>query len=76
MIGAKLSERKPVYNLKRPFNLMKYPFQDSLPKQPLPSLDKTCEGYLQIVAPLLNETDLARTIEQVTELCLESLKGV
>jgi len=44
---------------------MRYPFQDSLPKQPLPSLDKTCEAYLQMVSPLLNETDLARTTEQV-----------
>ncbi|MEN8220307.1 MAG: choline/carnitine O-acyltransferase [Pseudomonadota bacterium] len=44
---------------------MKYPFQDSLPKQPVPSLEKTCEYYLQMLAPLLNETDLARTKEQV-----------
>jgi len=46
---------------------MIYPFQDSLPKLPLPSLDKTCESYLQMVAPLINEADFIRTKELVKD---------
>jgi hypothetical protein len=44
---------------------MIYPFQDYLPKLPLPSLDQTGECYLQMVAPLVNETDFIRTRELV-----------
>lgn len=38
-----------------------YQFQDSLPKLPLPRLEDTLERYLEIVAPLLSETELAQT---------------
>jgi len=38
-----------------------YQFQESLPKLPLPRLEDTLEGYLEMVAPLLSETELAKT---------------
>lgn len=38
-----------------------YEFQESLPKLPLPRLEDTLQRYLEIVAPLLSETELALT---------------
>jgi hypothetical protein len=40
---------------------MMYQFQESLPKVPLPRLEDTCSRYLDIVAPLLSEAELAQT---------------
>jgi hypothetical protein len=38
-----------------------YQFQESLPKVPLPRLEETCDRYLQTVAPLLSDIELAQT---------------
>lgn len=53
---------------------MMYQFQDSLPKLPLPTLEQTCELYLQVVAPLLSEQELAQTETLVREFQQESGK--
>jgi hypothetical protein len=42
-----------------------YQFQESLGKLPLPRLEDTCELYLQMVTPLLTETELAQTTAAV-----------
>lgn len=44
-----------------------YQFQDSLPKLPLPKLEDTCKQYIQMVTPLLSDSELARTKAAVTE---------
>lgn len=36
-------------------------FQPSLPRLPIPKLEKTCERYLASLKPLLNDSDFART---------------
>ena len=46
---------------------MMYQFQNSLPNLPLPTLDQTCKLYLQVVAPLLSQTDLEQTQANVLE---------
>ncbi|MFP5272837.1 choline/carnitine O-acyltransferase [Coleofasciculus sp.] len=38
-----------------------YQFQESLPKLPLPRIEDTLERYLEIVAPLLSDAELAQT---------------
>ena len=40
---------------------MMYKFQESIPRVPLPRLEETCDRYLQIVAPLLSDIELAQT---------------
>jgi hypothetical protein len=40
---------------------MMYQFQNSLPSLPLPTLEETCNLYLQIVAPLLNPAEWQQT---------------
>ncbi|MGH8002569.1 MAG: choline/carnitine O-acyltransferase, partial [Brasilonema sp.] len=44
-----------------------YQFQESLAKLPLPRLEDTCECYLQMVTPLLTETERARTTAAVMD---------
>ncbi|MEO0536855.1 MAG: choline/carnitine O-acyltransferase [Cyanobacteria bacterium P01_A01_bin.123] len=44
-----------------------YKFQKSLPNLPLPALDQTCKLYLDVLAPLLNPTELEATRNQVTD---------
>ncbi len=44
-----------------------YQFQNSLPNLPLPTLDQTCELYLQVVAPLLSQTELEQTQANILE---------
>ena len=38
-----------------------YESQEFLPRLPLPTLEETCDRYLQTVAPLLSETELTQT---------------
>jgi len=38
-----------------------FPHQDELPPLPLPTLDDTCERYLETVRPLLSSEDFAHT---------------
>ncbi|QTA86282.1 choline/carnitine O-acyltransferase [Desulfonema magnum] len=42
-------------------------FQETLPKLPLPSLKKTCEGYLNMVRPLLTESEFIITRKAVMD---------
>jgi hypothetical protein len=44
-----------------------YQFQESLPKLPLPKLSDTCERYIEMVTPLLSETQLEQTKVAVRE---------
>ncbi|MEG4484231.1 choline/carnitine O-acyltransferase [Microcoleus sp. D2_18a_B4] len=44
-----------------------YQFQESLPKLPLPKLSDTCDRYIEMVTPLLSETELERTKAAVRE---------
>ncbi|MDB9513161.1 choline/carnitine O-acyltransferase [Kamptonema animale CS-326] len=44
-----------------------YQFQNSLPKLPLPKLEDTCKRYLELVTPLMSETELAQTKAVVRE---------
>jgi amino acid adenylation domain-containing protein len=46
----------------------------NLPKLPLPSLEETCDRYLEIVAPLLSETELIQTKQAVMEFKYHSGK--
>lgn len=46
---------------------MMYQFQNSLPSLPLPTLEQTCDLYLQIVAPLLSPSELQQTQTAVME---------
>lgn len=44
-----------------------YQFQESLPKLPLPKLSDTCDRYIEMVTPLLSETELEQTLAAVRE---------
>jgi Choline/Carnitine o-acyltransferase len=44
-----------------------YQLQESLPKLPLPKLEDTCERYIQMVTPVLSDSELARTKAAVIE---------
>ncbi|WP_254174000.1 choline/carnitine O-acyltransferase [Planktothrix pseudagardhii] len=44
-----------------------YQFQESLPKLPLPKLSDTCARYIEMVTPLLSDTELERTKTAVRE---------
>ncbi|MEG4395136.1 choline/carnitine O-acyltransferase [Microcoleus sp. BROC3] len=44
-----------------------YQFQEYLPKLPLPKLSDTCDRYIEMVTPLLSETQLEQTLAAVRE---------
>ena len=42
-------------------------FQPSLPRLPIPPLDKTCQRYLNAQKPISNEVEYANTVRLVEE---------
>lgn len=40
-------------------------FQDSLPRLPIPELDKTCDRYISALKPLIDESKLQNTVNIV-----------
>lgn len=50
-------------------------FQDSLPRLPIPELDKTCDRYIEALKPIVEESKLQNTRKLVEKFKSEDGKG-
>lgn len=50
-------------------------FQDSLPRLPVPELNKTCDRYINALKPITDETKLQNTVKIIEKFKCEEGKG-
>ncbi|KAG8183892.1 hypothetical protein JTE90_002461 [Oedothorax gibbosus] len=51
-------------------------FQDSLPRLPIPELEKTCERYINAIKPFIDEERFKKTVAIVNKFKCEEGKGL